>query len=108
MSESTTAPVGALASIIEHEDGERSCGRCGSSAEWLRCWKCGGEGLDGHDCGDDCCACLHPEENVVCDMCRGVGGSWHCVSGPDWCEAHPRPGREQVPSTALRAEAWDD
>ena len=44
--------------------------------EWVDCWKCGGEGTTGHDCGEDCCCCLEPEDNVICDECGGAGG-WH-------------------------------
>lgn len=43
---------------------------------WIGCWQCGGEGTNGHDCGEDCCACLDPEENVRCDICNGRGG-WY-------------------------------
>lgn len=43
---------------------------------WVGCWSCGGEGTAGHDCGEDCCACLWPEDNVTCDICRGKGG-WY-------------------------------
>jgi hypothetical protein len=49
--------------------------------EWVTCWQCGGEGMWDHDCGEDCCACLHPEDNVRCDICRGVGG-WE--RDPEW------------------------
>ena len=57
---------------------EPSCQRCGSSMEWVTCDTCGGEGVDGHDCGDDTCCCLYPEENIVCDICDGEGGWWRC------------------------------
>jgi hypothetical protein len=45
--------------------------------EWVDCWNCD-EGYSGHECGEDCCACLEPEDNVVCDICRGAGG-WERV-----------------------------
>jgi hypothetical protein len=90
------------------EGAEAQCARCGSSAEWVRCWNCGGEGVSHHDCGEDTCCCLHPEDNVRCDWCEGAGGSTHCVSSPKWCEANPVSGREHITSTALRAEAWSD
>ena len=48
--------------------------------EWCECWNCGGEGLTGHDCGEDCCVCLHPEDNVRCDICRGKGGWYRCYT----------------------------
>lgn len=73
------------------------CARCGSSMDYLDCHQCGGEGVDGHDCGEDCCCCLYPEDNMTCDICDGEGG-WHrCLSSPEWCETHPLPGREDVP-----------
>lgn len=72
------------------------CARCGSSADFEHCDSCGGEGFDGHDCGEDCCCCRYPEENVVCDTCEGRGG-WHwCLSSPEWCESNPLPGRESI------------
>ena len=58
------------------------------------CQNCGGEGLDGHDCGDDCCCCMYPEDNVECQYCRGFGGWYWCMSSADWCESHPLKGRE--------------
>lgn len=72
------------------------CARCGSSMDYVDCHNCGGDGLTGHDCGEDCCCCLYPEDNVECDICDGDGG-WHrCMSSPDWCEANPLEGRENV------------
>lgn len=44
---------------------------------WVDCWSCGGEG-GYHDCGEDCCCCLDPDEpNETCDICHGKGG-WPC------------------------------
>lgn len=94
-------------------DEDCQCARCGSSCAWLDCGSCGGddEAL-GSDCIDDLChggECIHGDSGFIrCDWCRGTGGSWHCVSGPEWCEAHPLPGRESITSTALRSEAWND
>lgn len=48
--------------------------------EWVECWNCGGEGTSGHDCGEDCCACLHPDDNVRCDICRGKSGWYRCFT----------------------------
>lgn len=71
------------------------CARCGSSADFQRCDNCE-DGFEGHDCGEDVCCCLHPEDNVICQYCRGYGG-WHlCLSSADWCQANPLPGRESV------------
>lgn len=83
------------------DDGRRwdcQCARCGSSLFFDDCEACGGEGLDGHDCGEDCCCCADPEENVVCAYCGGKGSFPHCASSREWCEAHPRRGREKIPS----------
>ena len=41
---------------------------------WVVCPSCGGEGVLGHECGDDCCACADPEDNLTCDTCNGEGG----------------------------------
>ena len=49
--------------------------------EWVTCWQCGGEGTNGHDCGEDCCCCAWPEDNVTCDICEGKGG-WE--REPEW------------------------
>lgn len=48
--------------------------------EWVECWQCGGDGYYGHDCGDDTCCCLDPEENERCDICNGKGGWRTCRS----------------------------
>ena len=89
---------------------EGQCARCGSSIDFARCGNCDEFGNSHHDCGEDCCACLDPDENNVrCDWCGGTGGSWHCISTRDYCLAHPMAGREQVESTAFSdARAWDD
>lgn len=47
---------------------------------WESCEQCGGDGYWGHDCGEDCCPCLDPEENLRCNNCDGTGG-WYI--GPD-------------------------
>lgn len=44
--------------------------------EWIECWDCGGAEFVGHDCGEDCCACLYPEDNLECQTCNGRGG-WY-------------------------------
>ena len=76
------------------------CARCGSSLDFERCERCDDDGFVDHDCGEDCCACLYPEPNVVCDECYGRGHFPRCLSGYKWCDEHPRPGRETIsPST---------
>lgn len=84
---------------------EVQCKRCGSDMEHMTCDQCGGEGVDGHDCGEDCCPCLNPEDNVQCDRCDGHGGWYVCLSEPEWCEAHPLKGREKVKRST---EEWFD
>lgn len=45
---------------------------------WCECWQCRGMGVYGHECGEDCCVCLEPEDNERCDICSGKGGRWRC------------------------------
>lgn len=81
-------------------DWDCQCARCGSSLDFERCDICGGDGVDGHDCGDDSCCCLDPEDNITCDTCGGSGSWPRCFSTPAWCQANPLPGRENIePST---------
>jgi hypothetical protein len=88
--------------IGEHpQDGghyEAQCARCGSSLDFEDCEYCGGSGYTNHDCGEDCCICLDPEDNVPCDCCGGRGTYPRCVSSKEWCQAHPLPGRENMAS----------
>lgn len=72
-----------------------NCARCGSSMEHVDCDHCD-DGFDGHDCGEDCCCCAYPEDNVPCDICRGHGGWWQCLSSPEWCQGNPIKGRENI------------
>lgn len=37
------------------------------------CPNCGGTGYSRHDCGEDSCACLEPEDDVICNWCNGKG-----------------------------------
>jgi hypothetical protein len=75
---------------------ECQCARCGSSLEFEECDNCAGEGVYGHECGEDTCCCLHPEDNVPCNYCGGKGNYPQCLSVSTWCEANPLPGRENV------------
>jgi hypothetical protein len=53
---------------------ERPCPKCGLEQDALECWNCDGDGFSYHDCGEDTCACLDPEEkNVRCNECHGLG-----------------------------------
>src|ERR1041385_316790 len=74
---------------------ECCCARCGSDVTFEDCYNCE-DGYSYHDCGEDCCCCIDPEPNVLCDICRGRGGWSVCISSPEWCEANPLPGREGI------------
>jgi hypothetical protein len=50
---------------------------CGTELAWKDCYNCE-DGFSDHDCGEDCCCCLHPEPNVTCDICEGEGGWMAC------------------------------
>lgn len=80
---------------------DSQCARCGSTVTSVDCEQCGGEGVDGHDCGEDSCCCLDPEDNVRCGACLGKGVFRVCLSTPEWCEAHPSPGREGIERGAV-------
>ncbi len=47
-------------------------------AIWRICWDCGGERYTHHDCGEDTCMCLNPEDNVECETCEARGG-WYLI-----------------------------
>lgn len=71
------------------------CARCGSSLHFEHCNQCD-DGYVGHDCGEDCCSCAEPEDNVVCDQCDGRRGWYICTSVAEFCEKNPLPGREDT------------
>jgi hypothetical protein len=67
-------------------NGKKLCEGCGCCEMTTRvCYQCGGDGVDGHDCGEDTCCCLHPDENETCDICDGEGGWEVCIGccGPE-------------------------
>lgn len=65
------------------------CTRCGCcSLGYVECENCGGEGTDGHDCGEDTCCCLEPEDNVPCQFCEGRGGWEACLGRCDEAGKH--------------------
>jgi hypothetical protein len=64
--------------LMEQWEAEPACPECEAELEWIECEQCNGEGVSGHDCGEDCCACLDPEDNDPCDMCRAIGGWYWC------------------------------
>ena len=54
----------------------------GGDVEWTDCWECGGDGVNGHECGDDTCCCLDPEDNMLCHTCEDKG-NWATYPGCD-------------------------
>ncbi len=77
------------------------CERCRCcEMHWRECEHCVGEGIDGHDCGEDTCCCLDPTDNMTCDVCMGNGGWWCC--GCDESGQHPQ--RATVPQTPVEEE----
>jgi len=60
------------------------CGTHGCKKEWRDCYNCGGEGVYGHECGEDTCCCLDPVDNERCDICRGKEGWWQCFRCAPW------------------------
>jgi hypothetical protein len=60
-----------------------ACGKCGNEKDWRDCYNCE-DGFSSHDCGEDCCCCLHPEDNVRCDICKGKGGWYQCFTCHPW------------------------
>lgn len=63
---------------------QHPCPKCSRSMLWVDCWNCAGDGYSDHDCGEDTCCCLFPEDNVECDTCDANGGwyaCWECNPG---------------------------
>jgi len=71
------------------------CARCGSSIATESCEYCE-DGYSGHDCGEDTCCCLYPEDNIRCQHCNGKAVLHQCLSSSAWCERNPLPGREEI------------
>lgn len=82
--------------IDEHELCPR-CRCCEIGPE--DCDACGGEGTFGHDCGEDTCCCLDPEENVACDNCLGRGFFFVCIGN---CDANGQHQRTPATVTPIR------
>jgi hypothetical protein len=55
------------------KDAERDAAEW-EALDWEPCSECDGEGVAGHDCGEDSCPCLNPEDNMKCQTCNGEGG----------------------------------
>lgn len=70
----------ALTTDLDTEAPIDECEKCHAEKEWKECYNCDEDGFSDHDCGEDCCCCLHPEPNVVCDICEGHGGWYVCYA----------------------------
>ncbi len=54
------------------------------------CEMCSGEGYVDHDCGEDTCCCLDPDNNVPCGYCHGTGTWKHCGGFCDESGVHQK------------------
>lgn len=90
------AVVGPFNHPEDGRDWHCRCARCGSTLFWEDCESCDGNGVSGHDCGEDCCCCSDPEDNIQCDACGGRGTFPRCMSSHEYCHGHPMPGREAI------------
>jgi len=77
-------------------DGEVICALCDYEADVESCDYCE-DGFDGHDCGEDCCCCEYPDENVPCQMCLGRGCNYYCSNNA--CDAFELHHRIQKPTS---------
>jgi len=65
---------------------DRKCADCDKPGVWwIDCSYCE-EGMSHHDCGEDCCCCLAPVPNMVCELCKGNGGWRLCDEHSRECE----------------------
>jgi hypothetical protein len=82
------------------QDGRRwecQCARCGSSVEWNHCGACGGEGITGPgELYEEDPLWYDMDDYAPCAHCNGDASWGICLSSPEWCEANPIPGREDV------------
>ena len=73
------------------------CARCGSSVQWEQCGACGGEGITGPgELYEQDPLWYDMDDYEPCHQCNGDASWGICLSSPEWCEAHPLPGREDV------------
>lgn len=81
----STATEAALRALAKAggRDFER-CPRCRCcEVEVEECSDGGGQGVWGHDGGEDCCPGLHPEDNIPGDPCLGRGYWQECMGRGD-------------------------
>ena len=102
-SDTLRAVVGTLDDYAEQTD--TLCPKCGANTLSRHCNECE-DGFSHHDCGEDCCCCLDPEPNVVCDECGGHGYlEWCPVCGWDLVfknYINGRDERERANTSGLR------
>ena len=55
------------------------CPECHEDLHTVECGQCV-DGYTHHECGDDTCFCLYPQDNVECDLCDGHGFWWQCLN----------------------------
>lgn len=79
MSENLFPNVEGLRNFLKANDKElcENCGCCELVTE--PCEQCGGDGVFGHECGDDTCCCLDPDDNETCSECGGLGYFKQCL-----------------------------
>jgi len=82
---------------------DSQCARCGSSTVPEDCDNCGGDGWIEADEDD----WQGFDSDRPCDWCQGEGGWVHCCSSPEWCEANPVKGREDVKRGAIEWFTFD-
>lgn len=81
------------------------CPACGQPLDWMDCHHCHGEGYVEHDCFEDTCCCLDPDDEV-CRDCDGDGGYWRCnaqMKRGDAPDGSSHPGRRNWSPERLRA-----
>jgi len=71
------------------------CPVCGEVVAIEICWYCHGDG-GFHDCGEDCCCCLDPEDdlNEWCPECEGHGEYSVCPNAANHPDAVATEGEE--------------
>ncbi len=73
------------------------CARCGSTIATDDCPVCAGLGIVDLDREVEF-------DNMPADECNTCDGHGHllsCISGGEWCQAHPLPGRSETPRGAI-------
>jgi hypothetical protein len=77
------------------------CARCDSSVDFERCRDCDGSGFAEWETDDE-------NDIAPCEICNGEGSWPMCLSSAAWCQAHPRPGRENVERGEVEWYVVDD